>query len=371
MRMASASVGGSVTERLLAALLEQRRDPMVDAWTRVILEEPLDHYRQRPPELVREWIDRTYDAFVESLATGSSEPLERHGRRLGKERQRLGFKIEEVLDALLCGKQALVTVVVEELRDEPEKAIAIMTTFATLMRRIVCAFSAVFADTLRCQQQRVTALEERQRVARDLHDSVTQSLYAANMYGGAVSRLLDSGDTDRARAHLQELREATGQALREMRLLIFDLRTPDLLEQGLIAALEDRLAAVESRSGISAELLLVDPDAIPEGIAEPVFCIAREALNNVIKHSGASRVVVEVRVVDGRAQLSVRDNGTGFDVDSDRRQAGMGLTTMDERARAIGADLEIRSAPGGGTSVTVILPLTSLAVSGAGPCNKG
>jgi signal transduction histidine kinase len=198
--------------------------------------------------------------------------------------------------------------------------------------------------------------EERQRLARELHDSVTQSLYGVTMYAEAAARLLDRGVTDEAGRILRELRDTSISALREMRLMIFELRPPSLAEDGLVTAIESRLGAVEARAGLRTEFEYDEIGHLPTAVEEALFGIAREALNNVLKHAGADGVVVRLRLTDAALRLEVVDDGVGFEVGDGRARGGLGLAGMEERSGMTGLKLDVASRPGAGTSVSVEVP---------------
>jgi signal transduction histidine kinase len=197
-------------------------------------------------------------------------------------------------------------------------------------------------------------LEERQRLARDLHDSVTQALYSLKLYAEAAGRQLDAGDLATAREHLREVRSSAGEALAEMRLLLHELRPPLLREHGLGAALRVRLAAVEGRSGLAIEARIDEGLRLPATVEQDLYRIAQEALNNVLKHARASRVTLAFEAADGCARLEVADDGAGFD--PDQPGGGLGLAGMQERAVHLGGALHVESAPGTGTRIVVEVP---------------
>jgi signal transduction histidine kinase len=197
-------------------------------------------------------------------------------------------------------------------------------------------------------------LEERQRLARELHDSVTQALYSLKLYAEAAGRQLDAGDPNTAREHLREVRASAGEALAEMRLLLHELRPPLLREHGLGAALRARLAAVEGRSGLTTEARLDEGTRLAAAVEQELYRIAQEALNNVLKHARASRVTLAFEAADGCARLEVADDGAGFD--PDRPAGGLGLAGMRERAAHLGGALRVESAPGMGTRIVVEVP---------------
>ncbi len=208
---------------------------------------------------------------------------------------------------------------------------------------------------LRRQVEQLAVVEERQRLAHELHDSVTQSLYSMGLFAEAAGGLIASGNADRALDHLRQLRETAHESLREMRLLIFELHPPVLENEGLVAALQARLDAVENRGGLQSKLLVEGDERLPIDTEEELYRIALEALNNVIKHARAQHVTVQLHLVDGTACLQVTDDGVGFDPVTCRGKGGLGLSGMEERAKRIDAVLKIHSAPAMGTRVMVTL----------------
>jgi GAF domain-containing protein len=207
------------------------------------------------------------------------------------------------------------------------------------------------------QAQQVATLEERQRLARELHDSVTQALYGVTLYAEAAARLLSVGDAELASDHLREVRQTAQEALQEMRLLIFELRPPVLEQEGLVAALETRLEAVEGRSGLETEFIIEGDVRLPTDIEEGLYRIAQEALNNALKHAQAKCITVHLRQERQSVTLEVGDDGIGFDPSTAREQGGLGLPGMEERAARLGGRLTVSSRPGEGTSVKVEVDL--------------
>jgi len=201
------------------------------------------------------------------------------------------------------------------------------------------------------QSRELSVISERNRLALDLHDVVSQKLYSVVLTAETVATLLDR-DADAARGQLGKLQEIARQALDELRSLIFELRPPDLVQDGLCGALRkhvDVLRRVQS-AHVEMEGNLELP-ANPARDAE-IFRIAQEAMQNALRHAQASRVVVRLDGDNGRLQLDVVDDGIGFDPQSaELRARRLGLTSMEERARRIGGRLEVRSAKGQGTTV--------------------
>lgn len=207
------------------------------------------------------------------------------------------------------------------------------------------------------EAQGKAVLEERQRLARELHDSVTQLLYSSVLMAEAARRSAATGNRDRVADALGQLGETAQQALKEMRLLVYQLRPLGLERGNLAGALERRLDAVEKRAGIKASVVVHGPVTLPPDSEEGLFFIAQEALNNALKHARADAVVVEIGASDGRFHLRVVDNGVGFDPQQPGDRGGMGLTNMRERAEELGGSLVIHSAEGQGTVVSVSVPL--------------
>jgi len=209
---------------------------------------------------------------------------------------------------------------------------------------------------LREQAEQSAALEERGRLARELHDSVTQSLYSVTMYTEAAARLMTSGQEIAAAEYLRDARDTAKEALREMRLMIYQLRPPLLEKGGLAVALQARLDAVERRGGIHAELVVEGEDRLPSTIQAELHQIAQEALNNALKHAHAQEVQVHLCFGDAVTCLQVRDDGVGFELAAAQMGGGLGLPGMKERVQKIGGRLQIASAPGEGTKVVVEVP---------------
>ncbi len=215
---------------------------------------------------------------------------------------------------------------------------------------------AVEHARLHRQHERLAVLEERQRLARDLHDSVTQSLYGMTLSAEASTRLLEGGDVSAALEALRELKTASLNALREIRLLVFELRPAVLEQDGLAAALRSRLRAVEERSGVTTSLRTSRIGRLAREIEEGLHGIALEALNNALRHAHPQRIGVILERGEDTIQLRIDDDGRGFDPQEGCSSGGLGLRGMRERAERLGACLSIVSAPGEGTAIGVVVP---------------
>lgn len=203
------------------------------------------------------------------------------------------------------------------------------------------------------QAQELAVVQERSRLARDLHDSVTQALYGATLYAEAAARQLASGDVQLATRHLREIRDTAQESLREMRLLIFELRPPILRREGLAAALQARLDAVEGRVGLETSLEVTGDGQLPPAVEEGLYRIAQEALNNALKHAQAHTVTVRLQRNGQAFSLEITDDGVGFDPLAVQDQSGFGLRGMEERAARLGGTLGIQSSSGKGTTIKV------------------
>ncbi|MDD2922546.1 MAG: histidine kinase N-terminal 7TM domain-containing protein [Anaerolineales bacterium] len=203
------------------------------------------------------------------------------------------------------------------------------------------------------EQQRVMAtMEERQRMGRDLHDSVNQSIHSLMLFSETLTAMLEKNDTERATQISRRLQESARQALKETRLLLYQTRTGEL-ERGedFIRQLELRLAAVERHAGVKARIIQEGSlDNCPKEWYENLFWITVEALNNSLKHAQAYHIRIIFRCSARQIELEIADDGKGFDAHTPH-SGGFGLQSMRERAALLGGTLTFSSSPGKGTSV--------------------
>lgn len=223
------------------------------------------------------------------------------------------------------------------------------------------------------QTERLAHLEERHRIARELHDSITQSLFTIVLMSDAVRNYLRSGQTHPGPT-AELLYETARDALTEMRALIYELRPGPLEGEGLVTALRKLANAIQTRHGLAVQVRQQGVRKISPEREEALFRIAQEALNNVVKHAHASHALVELRLTKTEAHLIVRDDGIGLG-ESDLpvtlgkaiSHGGLGLTTMRERAEQLNGCLSVSSRPQHGTQVEARVPLTQEAGHGSDP----
>jgi signal transduction histidine kinase len=204
------------------------------------------------------------------------------------------------------------------------------------------------------QARQLAVLGERQRLARELHDSVSQALYGISL-GTHTAIALTKRDPQKLDDVLQYVLSLAEAALTEMRALIFELRPDSLETDGLVGALTRQAAALQARRGVTVRTNLCDEIATPIEVKEALYRIAQEAMQTAIKHANPSEVYLELTCSEPFIDMLIKDDGQGFDP----RQAfpgHLGLRSMSERATRLGGSVDIDSAPGEGTRVRVKLP---------------
>lgn len=205
-------------------------------------------------------------------------------------------------------------------------------------------------------QARYSAIvEERQRLARELHDAVSQQLFAISMTATALSRTLEK-DPERARHQIVLIEEMASVAQSEMRALLLHLRPVHLEGKRLTDGLRDLVKELEAKVQIGISTDFDEDLRLPKGIENHLFRIVQEALSNTLRHAKASKLSLSLKNLGETVYLAIRDNGIGFDV-SERKQASYGLRTMQERVNELGGDISIISAPGKGTRIDIRIPI--------------
>ena len=238
---------------------------------------------------------------------------------------------------------------------------------------LLAAHAAIAITNARLYERshELSILSERNRLALELHDVVSQKLFSLNLAADTAATLLER-EPARAAVQLQRVRQLTRESLAELRALIMGLRPADLARDGLTGALSKEVEMLRRVHAIEIELDVdrAQPPAIDAEHEATVLRIAQEALHNAVKHAAARRVTVTLSGDDGEPLLTIDDDGVGFDPrDPALRSRRLGLTSMEERARELGGRLAIRSAAGAGTTVTLTLPAGRASPAGAGPAS--
>lgn len=251
---------------------------------------------------------------------------------------------------ILLGDQVTGILSVQNLDEENafgDSDIRLLQTFASAM--------SIALENARLYEQarHLAVLDERQRMARELHDSVTQSLYGISLYAQAAAGNLNADQIEQAAAYLEDIQNTAQESLADMRLLIYELKPPILDKEGLVAALQHRLISVEDRARIKTTIQTNLSGRLPSEVEEGLYQITREALNNIIKHARARNVSIQIQQEADSVSIEIADDGIGFDLETARRAGSLGLSNMQEHAQSHGWELGIESSPGNGTRVKV------------------
>jgi signal transduction histidine kinase len=205
------------------------------------------------------------------------------------------------------------------------------------------------------QAEELAVIAERNRLARNLHDSVSQTVFSMTLTAEAARILLDR-DASRAASELDKLQVLAKSALAEMRSLVFELRPTAVIEKGLIPALRHHMVTLERQHGLIVALQVEGEPHLTDLEAQRLFRVIQEALNNVVKHARTDRASVVLEFEDGCVLARIEDEGQGFATEAAGAEGqGIGLSTMRERVEMLGGTLTIDSSPGAGTQVTVEL----------------
>jgi PAS domain S-box-containing protein len=212
------------------------------------------------------------------------------------------------------------------------------------------------------ERKQTLVAEERGRIARELHDSVSQALFSLTLHTRGLELALEGEGHDTNSAlgvRIADIRRLTQAALTEMRVLIFELRPDALAQEGLVAALRRHAAALEAKEGLIVNISAPSDDmSFERAIEENLYRVVQEALSNVVKHASARTVRVRLAWKEGGTgpiEVEITDDGIGFDTGA-RRRGHLGLTTMSERTAGLGATLEVTSVPGRGTTIRATFP---------------
>ncbi|WP_028546815.1 sensor histidine kinase [Paenibacillus taiwanensis] len=206
------------------------------------------------------------------------------------------------------------------------------------------------------EQARITAIiEERQRLARELHDAVSQQLFAISMTATAVKRTLGR-DFDRAERQVELIEEMASVAQSEMRALLLHLRPVHLEGKGLVQGLRELVHELQSKVPIDIHCEVDEDIQLLKGVENHLFRIIQEALSNTLRHSKAERMEIRLQNREDAVRLMIRDNGVGFHWE-DHKQASYGLRTMQERVNEIGGSIQFVTAPDKGTRIEIRVPV--------------
>jgi len=223
---------------------------------------------------------------------------------------------------------------------------------------MLAAHAAIAIENARLfeRSRELSVVEERTRLARELHDSVSQTLFSMSLIADAAASLVDR-DPAKAKSQLEGLRDMARAAVAEMRSLIFELRPADLDAEGLVATLRKHVDVLRSVHAAEIEFKENGYRALKPVVEREIYRVAQEAVGNALKHANAGRIEVALGLANGTASLVVVDDGTGFDPDdSQARATRLGITSMEERAEMIGGSLRIESGPQG-TRVQLEVPV--------------
>jgi len=213
---------------------------------------------------------------------------------------------------------------------------------------------ALQLEQLLVTHHELAVVEERNRLARELHDSVKQQAFAAAAQVSGVRSLMKR-DPEAADAHLEEAEHLIYELRQELTSLILELRPAALEGKGLATALRDYVADWARQNTIIPDVIIQGARSVPLEIEQPVFRIAQEALANVARHSSAKTVKIYLIYTNGDLELTIIDDGQGFQVE--KSQNGYGLRSMQERIETLGGKINVESIPGKGTTVACTVPV--------------
>jgi PAS domain S-box-containing protein len=207
------------------------------------------------------------------------------------------------------------------------------------------------------ETERNALKEERTRISREMHDSVTQTLYSAVLFANAGLDLVEQSNYQQVQSTMSRLAELTQQALNETRLMIFDMRPPELEFSGLVHAIQKRLEMVEKRISIHPKFSHNQDIRFDMMKEETMYWVAMEALNNICRHSNATEIEVKLVFKPKQIQLSIIDNGIGFNTKKAEDDGGFGIQNIHSRLKKYDGQLDIQSIPGRGTTVSARMPI--------------
>ncbi len=207
------------------------------------------------------------------------------------------------------------------------------------------------------RSRELTLVEERTRLARDLHDAVSQKLFSLRLTADAAAALITT-DTDRAATELAAVRRLAREASAELRAVLAELRPPALSEDGLVAALHKHVETLRHAHRVALTLDATTSCAVPSDVEDTIFRVAQEALHNALRHADPKMIIVRLETCGDTVVLEVRDDGRGFDTTAESGAVRrLGLASMRERAERLGGTLVVSSEANAGTVVRIEVPL--------------
>ncbi|WP_445506653.1 sensor histidine kinase [Niallia sp. 03190] len=232
-----------------------------------------------------------------------------------------------------------------------------LNQLATYLQELVQSLQRLANEktTLAKTAHTAAVMEERQRLARDLHDVVSQQLFALNMMSSAAYRIFDT-NPEQAKIQLKEIVEIAGKAQGEMRALLLHLRPIELSNDSLCDGIIKLIQELKEKTHLHFTASIDEIESLSSAVQEHLFRIVQEALSNVLRHSHAKKVKMTLEEKDAYAYLHINDDGMGFDPTVERK-ASYGLKTMRERCEEIGGMIEIRSKVGEGTYIDIRIPI--------------
>ena len=230
---------------------------------------------------------------------------------------------------------------------EDENRIALLATHAAV----------AIENAALLEASRTAALaEERDRIARELHDALNQSLFGLTLTSRAAAAHLTS-DPGRVADELDEVQRLARQALAELREVVTGMRTSDLRRDGLVAAIRSDVALMDRVHDANVSFQFSGDLRVDDVVEHEIYRVVQEALTNALRHAGADDVVVRLTAGSDATVVEISDDGSGFDPNTEGiRSHRLGLTSMAERATAVGGTIEIDSGPGAGTTVKLRVP---------------
>lgn len=252
----------------------------------------------------------------------------------------------------LCAQYIIIYLFHNEIFDSivnNSLGVGILSTIVALF----CSFLKEYEDklNLETENRKLAVIEERNRIARELHDSVSQNLFGMSLKLNTMKYLMAT-DPEKAVSTIDQLQEMIGEIQAEMRLMIYELQPAALLEKGFFEAIESLVELFKVRYGLDITYRLVgEADKLDSTIQLTIYRVIQEALNNIVKHSKASKSDLILQIIDSHIQLVINDNGLGFELSQADDVKHYGIQGMRERIAAIHGQLNIETSPGRGTTI--------------------